>query len=109
MLLTDNTNISGLQYGSGNMYMKGEGKIVDALLRSRYPGERHLPMWVDGKLKVSLYTGPNTSLETRLKDYNNNLPINKLIRHLYPTMSLTLWQKKSRYTKSRPKDAIYSG
>ena len=82
---------------------KGEGKIIDTILRSKFAGERHLPMWVDGKSKVTLYTGPNTALETRLKDFQNNLPINKIDRYLYLTIPLTLWQKIIKIYKKQTK------
>lgn len=78
MLLTDNKTISGLQYGSGNMYQKGNGKVKDFIFRAKYPGESHMPMIVNGKLKQANYAGPGTNLEMRLKNYSNNQPINNI-------------------------------
>ena len=75
MLLTDNKTIQGLQYGNGYT-MKGNGKIADTIFRAKYPGERHMPMIVNGRLKQANYAGPGTNLETRLKNYSNNQPIN---------------------------------
>ena len=77
MLLTDNKTIQGLQYGNGYT-MKGNGKIIDTLLRAKYPGERHVPQIVNGKLKLANFIGPGTNLEARLKDYSNNQPINNI-------------------------------
>ena len=78
VLLTENKTIRNIQYGNGMMTQKGNGKVIDTILRAKYPGERHLAMWKDGGLKVSSYTGPHTNLEARLKDFKNNQPINKI-------------------------------
>ena len=77
VLLTENRMIQGLQYGNGYT-MKGNGKIADTIFRAKYPGERHMPMIVNGRLKQANYAGPGTNLETRLKNYSNNQPINNI-------------------------------
>ena len=41
--------------------------VLDTTLNKLLPGEKHAPMWINGHLMPSVFTGPGTQLETRIK------------------------------------------
>ena len=42
-------------------------RVLDTSINQLLPGEKHAPQMVNGKLMPSVYTGPGTQLETRIR------------------------------------------
>ena len=42
-------------------------RVLNTSVNQLLPGEKHAPMLVDGKLMPSVFTGPGTQLETRIR------------------------------------------
>jgi hypothetical protein len=42
-------------------------RVLDTSKNSLFPGEKHAPLWVDGKYMPGRYDGPGTNLEFRVR------------------------------------------
>ncbi len=42
-------------------------RVLDTSKNTLFPGEKHAPLWVDGRYMPARYDGPGTALETRVR------------------------------------------
>jgi len=68
----------------GITFAKWTNKVWDSV--QKYPGEKHYPMYVDGKIKMSNYMGSGTNLMQRLKDGDEPISYVDKISQLHDMM-----------------------
>jgi hypothetical protein len=91
---------------TGDTIYKIGKKIFNAA--QEFPGEQHIPQYVDGKIKMSQYCGPNTNLKTRLARGDKGIsPTDVLCKNhdmAYATISESQAPDKKKIDKVRKAD-----